>query len=491
MNTNLSQFSVSSVPDNGLESFCHTVAANKKLIAKYWRAFYDRGFVQTVEYHQSDFRNDIGTQEEVKSTLGRKWKTNLLRLRPLAYWLMRTTSRDMIVEKPISTRNETLLSYMGNFVTINRAIADLLKLDVLKLTTPVDAQHGCYTFGNANRKKNKCYTYIINRRALETVWDTCKANLPVLVLNEGDKALKTASKIDGVKKAVDEKTVQSYVSKCGFTSKRKVAVVENIEDILFAAQLKRYPQLEHYMILRDRLNEYDGLPYRAKGKYNPNYTVSGSGQYVTGIAIRDTNSICNLKVHRNANPDYKGEWRDNVLKSIWNTNRVFEFDVKASVPRVLWFLKYGEWLPQDFDLYELINGAKFSTPLARSNCKEFVLRMVFTSSAETLFRNIYPAVEGLYKDSLEMKKYTKHFIGPDDYCVRMMERFNSIFGTSVDSEVFFHESNIYMDVEKEIQKHGLPYVKVYDAFFSPDKSIMELEPILVEVANRYYESYLK
>ena len=65
-------------------------------------------------------------------------------------------------------------------------------------------------------------------------------------------------------------------------------------------------------------------------------------------------------------------------------------------------------------------------------------------------------------------------------------------GTTMDSEVFYHESCVYMDVLKELLERGFKVWEVYDSWYAKKDNVSQeeydrtVEEILQEKTDRYY-----
>ncbi len=74
------------------------------------------------------------------------------------------------------------------------------------------------------------------------------------------------------------------------------------------------------------------------------------------------------------------------------------------------------------------------------------------------------------------------------------EQMINVLGTPFCSEIFLHESNIYIMAREELIKKGIECLQVYDAFFvrKSETSQEEVYSIIKECAQSYYQNvYLK
>lgn len=506
------------VPNVGLEKLYASVALNKNKIAEYWQhknsfSTHSNEWEQTKEYTQSDFRNDVSTLDDVKRVLGRKWK-NCLKNRVYTFvdYLLYATPKEGIIERPLSTQNAKLLDRLGNEEKVRRTRKDLVDLDVLKLTsdyhwsgvgTPIDF-HGCQMNSSL---KAYAYRYIINRKQVEFIWHLCRSLFGELKFDHQANLIKQIEELDGLE--VDDEMVEKMLSRCSFGTRKHLSVKKFKDRKTFEATMVKglcikYPFLKPYMLKRQELNRK--LHQRTEGNFFPTFHYSNTGNHCTKIGMRDWNDCCNLK-SKNVrelvriegkyiwktveNDSYKGEWFKPVCKSILESNDIYNFDVKSSVPRVLWFLKHGEWLSNEIDIYELINGAPFSSSIMRDCCKEFVLRVLFSSSVSEILNNIRPAIEEELKTSRLLKSCGCKTQGPEDYVAYLKDRLDSLFGKIDGTLVFVIESCLYMDVEEKLQSLEIPYIKKFDAFYSSDSrvgNVLFMEGLLKEVTTSFKNS---
>ena len=264
--------------------------------------------------------------------------------------------------------------------------------------------------------------------------------------------------------------------KVKFSSKLRIGGVKD-EKQLMPILYEKYPQLEHYQLVADRLNE--DLPAPLQIKFTPTFNFSKGG-FVTKIGIRATNSICSLKEHENENKEYDGVWRKDFLKEYFGTEKYYEYDVKSSIYRVAYLLKTGEWADDDIDFYELMNGAKFVNKEEREDYKQFAQRLYFDSPAK-IYNNIRSGIES-----------TIDLLGENtiratiETAKRNME---SIVGETLDSEIFLHESCIYMEFFSKLKSMDLDVVQVYDGFYCKE-DLSLYKDLLKGIAEEYYLKYM-
>lgn len=145
----------------------------------------------------------------------------------------------------------------------------------------------------------------------------------------------------------------------------------------------------------------------------------------------------------------------------------FEYDIKSSVPRLTYALNKGTWLDDDIDLYEVIYD-KFIEYCPEEKMKwNKETRKIFKS----FFMNIYFDNENeLYKHfavKISTKtKYKKSEWQDLDKILRCYKKAaEDVIGKSYDSEIFYYESIIYMDVLKYLLDNGYEVLQCYDCWY--------------------------
>lgn len=508
---------------NKIQNFCCEISTAPKLecLNEYFKSFNsvpESKYEQTVEHSQSEFRNDVKSIDDVKRILGKKWKFQLKKnVYPFLHHLYFTTSNGHIVERPISCFNKKLVDTIGSDTTVRRTRQIMEDLDCIKCVRNSwwfgkknFTWRGCNSGGYADitsKFDSKAKIYIINRVTVSMLYKICVEMFGKLKYDQQEKVsvslndsleILKSNKINNLKKYYKKVRVGSKLNmdvkpfnvqmngKKGMEGRRIVQALVNY------VVTEKNPFIKHYMNLRKELNE--NLPERTKGVFELNCHYSASGCHLTKVGIRDYNSCCNLKSHKTKillkteegykwnlveNDSYKGELFKDVAKEILNTNEIHEYDVKSSVPRVLWLLKNGEWLDNGKDIYEIILGGKFKNSIARDCFKRFCLMALFSSSTDELIRNLKPAFsKSEWKDinAVESIAYVKN-------------RLEKIFGFINDTLVFAHESSIYMEVEKVLQSRGIKYIKKFDCFYT-NQPVEDIDSIIHNCAIQYYKKWV-
>jgi len=261
-----------------------------------------------------------------------------------------------------------------------------------------------------------------------------------------------------------------------------------------------------------------------KIKFSPKIHCSETGR-ITKISIRATSSICSYtsiekKLKRNPAfvPESKIKYREHYLEKRLGKNYK-EFDIKASVPRVahavmLWMSKpycqnamgnlkediykvlFEEFIP-DIKTYFDCNIQTWED--ARDIFKGMFMKLYFGGSVAQIRNSLINSEQAEYN-----KKSTKNLIDetheylPFSYLHKELNILDSLiekWKKSVDdycgkrnnknTEVFFHESCIYLEVRSILASRNIDVVQIYDGFYFAEKVPDDIEEIVHQAFYNY------
>ena len=425
--------------------------------------------VPTAEYTQADFRNDVTDEEILIKLLGQRWKVNLALLGSFVDLYQYLTGRKRITAIPIPSTSKALTRIFKDHQKVSRVLQLACKVDLLKCVGEK------FRFG---RYETYCKCYILNK----VVQDLIKSLIAkhdinftkYLVVNCKSKDFAR----DGVQGFVFDKEKHYNVL---FSSRLRIPNMTDDEclEILY----RTYPFLVEYQALADEMNRtYLADTPEQQIVFQPSINRSRTG-FITSIGIRATSKVCSFKEHENANVGYKGIWRKDYLKTFFGTDQIYSYDVKSSIYRVSHLMNFGEWADEDIDFYERIYGKNFSSPEERAMFKDFCQRLYFDSAGK-----LYAHTKGCFADLLAKG------MGEEDIKQAISEmkgRMEFMLGNmSMNSEVFLHESCIYLDLVKSLREKGINVVQVYDGFYSDQEIAGLCKRILPDIASRYYDKLL-
>lgn len=451
------------------------------------------GSILTGETRSDDvFCQAAGTMEELATRLGRKWKSNAQQLAILAeaylplagdtegenpVMAIASTSRLLrralraadAASKAPGKKGGSRLSKSGCTSKALRLIPMARKVGLL-----VCVDEG---YSPGWREEGTSRRYVLNRRlAKMLVKEFGHASPPA-----DSKVLIGSEVNDVLQRELPQAafTPDVLLGAVRFNSKLRLPSSLTNTDIA-RALLQRYPTLAHYRELAADLNEwyYKDWP-ELQIRFEP--SVSRSENYVTGIGIRAYSPICS----------YPKEAADGCasrkcfFESYFGPEaKVDVYDVRSSIYRVAFFLNKGKWLNDAQDLYGMMCPLELARPEDRELYKKLAMSLYFSGSPRQVAANMMNRVPRL-KGICNLEVLT-------EWASLMQEAMFSVVGTSIDSEIFLHESCIYLDLHKFLTDKGLKVVQVYDAFYSDDPRLKELcREALPKIAAAYANEWLK
>lgn len=266
--------------------------------------------------------------------------------------------------------------------------------------------------------------------------------------------------------------------------------IKQFEEYLTNVLYDNYPQLSYYQALADEINDsyYFDEP-ELQISFIPTFTWSKDKKAVRKIGIRATNTYVSAKCDKNdTNEDFKGYYKDDILEE-YGLN--LSKDVSSSVPRLTLSLNSREWISEDIDMYEIIFNEY-------ENIKSQFYPM------ETIAQKFSDIRE--YVKSLHMRGYfdTESMIGV--HTRHQMEEVTDAAAVDIemtilkkaiehaegdylfDSEIFLHESCIYMEVQQKLLERGYFIWTCYDAWYGRKEGVTQ-EQFEEEVRELIEESF--
>ncbi len=375
--------------------------------------------------------------DEIKKLLGRKFRNQLSNLLKLVEVFQFLTSNDCITVLTLSSRSKHLVSLFGTAMTVSRVIKTAETVGLLKC---VESQFHFSSWSAYARK------YAWNKQAQQTIKALCET--------EGITST-AVLKAKGPEEAPEADLEALYAAapdKYRLTSSTRL---DGVSDDLMRYGIRRnYPMIREYEKKVAELNET--LPLDERIKFEISVTRSKAG-LVTKAGIRATNPLVSLKDEKHCADGETCMTRQKMLKAKFG--RWTEIDVRSSVPRVTYLLNKGVWLPQSVDLYERMYGKPFASPEARRNFKNLFMALYFDSSAKQA------------QNHFRLKHQTDDFVarhGKAETVETIAEARDAVrdyLGDSFGSEIFLHESCIYIDVFKRLREEGYQVIQCYDGFF--------------------------
>lgn len=267
--------------------------------------------------------------------------------------------------------------------------------------------------------------------------------------------------------------------------------VRKFEDYITQVLYINYHDLDYYQQMANYINEtyYEDYPdFRIW--YRPTFTWNKGNKAITGIGLRATNAMVSAKNgeivdNKEFHWIYKKEVRDFHGLNL-------EKDVKSSVPRVSILMSKGEWVDESIDIYTKVidvikNGPNSyycdgGTPgQLRDAIKLLHLRAYFDNRS-TLGRNTCHA----------MGTFENKDVVYEAMCT-LRDAIEEVEGEPLGSEIFYHESNIYLEVTKRLLDEGYFVWQVYDCWYARKAGTTQKEfenyvsSIVKDIAIKYIE----
>ena len=381
----------------------------------------------------------------------------------------------------IACTSKKLLSMCGS----EKNVSNLIKyMKIIGLLADYDET---YQFKGFYDNLNRCKSYVYNKEAEDKIKEYCIINNINMYQIKNNKYHTIAEKFGNVKSF--ERSEVRFSSKLHLMKPTNWSKAD-FEDYLTLSLYENYPHLEYYQSLADEINEtYFDEDYDRQVQFTPKFTWNRGETAVTKIGIRATNSCVSAKKEKEENDEDWIVYRDDLLNRY---NLSYEFDVKSSVPRVTYLLSNGKWLDNDIDLYERMYNV--FVKLCPSEKVEWnkETREVFKSFHMRGYFDTYAMLAAHTKRAISLKgDYKKDEWSNLDYVMRAYK--DSISETigelKYDSEIFFHESCMYLDVLKSLLDDGFDVLQIYDGFYT-DRECKDIKERIANITEEYYSKYI-
>lgn len=439
----------------------------------------EKPFIPTVKRPTKAFTFNSFNIPEVRSKKCTKEKLSKV----LAFIEMKKYSRysDGFTVMTISVKNKRLLSMCGTIMSVSNLISYMIQIGLL---AEYDEQ---YQYNAYYSKDNKAKQYVYSYNTETSIKEYCK-------LHNINKYQIKNNNISIVKK-FNESILSFDSSEVRFSSKVAFLKPDNFsttefEEYLTVCLYKNYPELEHYQNIADEINETffsDDLDRQIQ--FKPSFTWNKGNKIVRKIGIRATNSLVSVKKEKEDGDEDGTIYRDDILKRYGLS---YEFDVKSSVPRVTYLLNNGVWMDNNFDFYEVM----FKNFIQL--CPEETLE--WNEETRKIFKSFH--MKGYFDTEVMMATHLKFAISKKgkydknewNNLDKVMSAYKQAITSTVgelkyDSEVFFYESCIYLDVLKELLNRNYKVLQIYDGFYL-DRECKDIEEIVKNKANNFYNTYI-
>ena len=383
---------------------------------------------------------------------------------------------------PVSCKNKRLKSICGTTMEVSRLIKFMKDIGLLK------DEDTSYQFGANLSKynKSKTYQYFVDNEV--KIKKYCLDN-NIYIYRE--RNYRESCVIDTVVNNISEFAFEP--SQVRFNSKLHLLKPKGMPDDKFENLLERmlyenYPDLAHYQQLADKIN--DAYYLNSKDfeiSYRPTYEWNREHTAVRKIGIRATNKLCS--VSREDRKELLKELGLNLAK-----------DVRSSVPRLSLSLTLGYWVPEDIDFYNLVWNQYLSIRESEIEIErdiDTVVNNIFNSDTREMLKYFtLPAYFDYndYRFGNHTRAKMEHKYDKDEVFEEMsylQQAVRKVTGNEYDSEIFYHESNIYMEVLARLLEDGYWVWQVYDSWYAKKEDTTQEEyekyvtSLVADIANRY------
>ena len=388
---------------------------------------------------------------------------------------------------PIPTTNKSMLAIAGSPANVTNLIKFMCEIGL------ISPESEKYRFGCKNDKLNYAKTYRYYYDNEVKLLEYCK--------QEGIEAFQTKNRGRRKKITIPDdfgiSVKDVYVSSRLNLVKPKNLSHAEFENCLSELLHQRYPDLKKYQEMADEINEKHYADYpEFKVRFELNFTWDKEKNAVQGIRLRATNSSVSA-----SNSEEHGENFHRLIKKelLEKHGLNLSKDVKSSVPRITLSLNQHYWEKESTDIYERIYQEYILTEVCPTNG---TIVQKFAELREAI-KKLH--MRGYFDTEESIRNHTRnamghHAVEDKDEIDAIMEAYQRAVikaegGKLYGTEIFLHESCIYLDVLKELLDNGYFCWECYDAFYVRKEGVTQeefekyVEALVEEKANAYIKRY--
>ena len=286
--------------------------------------------------------------------------------------------------------------------------------------------------------------------------------------------------------------------------------IESVKEVL----IKKYPIYTEIRETVDNINNTDFYKQHPELQLIAEFNIHLQKKHLKKIGFRITNLACNIPKEKKTRPSIMYENREAMLYALGLLG--INHDVKSSIPRVMYLLSHGEWLSEDVDIYGLIYEQ-----MCKNNETFKNQYPAFTETLRNLFKKLFmsinfsktktQAANSIYRDYAKCRdeqeeEYLKELIRSnygEFYAIKINNKYQiyklveeyynalqQVIGFTSSSEIFMHESAIYLNVLKRLTNHNVHTYQCYDAIYTNCHiSEQAFKNLIKDEALKYYDKY--
>lgn len=444
--------------------------------------FYDsHGNLKNVKKLKSKFNSKYFTTK--KNLIDYRKADDLRKLYALCLFYSRIRSADpnQVTVLPIAQTQFALIRIFGSQVNVSNL------LESARTCGLIECQDERYVFVSETtwnkeywKQKAFCKKYFYYKKVEDELLTFCK-----------DHNIKPWTKDDNAVPAVYElpEYIQSRIkisSRIKGVEKPDIISTSEFEQSIRKVLEQKYPE---YLEIQKAVQEVNSCPFyqehpelQLKGEF----TIKIKDGKLKKIGFRVTNRACSVSKEEKNNQIYRSR---EVMLNALNLNGT-SHDVKSSIPRVMYLLSHGTWLPETVDIYKMIfdrmkeNGSRsledYSTftPELRDFFKTAFMTVNFSKSEQEASSSLsHRILKPKNRHEVESQRYFKEEYSEEYFSITsgtrsyldlfVHEYRNALIqtiGFTSSSSIFLYESLIYINVLKELVRHSNVF-ECYDAFY--------------------------
>ena len=370
---------------------------------------------------------------------------------------------------PIACTNKRFMEICGGQKNASNLIQFMIKIGLLEL----ENDHYQYNAMHEEYNQSKQYRYFYDNEI--RINEYCKEN------NIEKWIKKNNTYIHTVVEKFEIKDIDSDLVR--FSAKLNLKKPVGFSKSEFETYLSRmlyrnYPELEYYQNMADYINAtYYADDPSLTIHFTPNIGWEKGNKKVGKIGIRATNAFVSAKGEKDGNEKFKGYYKDDVLKRY---GLYLEKDVSSSVPRITLSLNSGTWISEEIDIYRKIYDEYVARKVEREG-KSFKAKMSPFEKVRSAIKELH--MRGYFDEENMIGVHTCYAMAEVEDRSEVTEEMRLLKDAIVSaegshlygSEIFYHESCIYMEILKELLDSGYKVWQCYDAWYAAKEGVTQDE----------------